>query len=70
MINVILHEAEFFARHGFYPEEQLLGSKFLVNLSVGFTPASELNADDLTNTINYEIVTRIASRVPRIYQLR
>jgi 7,8-dihydroneopterin aldolase/epimerase/oxygenase len=54
MINVILHGAEFFARHGFYPEEKLLGSKFLVDISVGFTPASELNADDLTNTVNYE----------------
>jgi dihydroneopterin aldolase len=54
MINVILHGAEFFAKHGFYPEEQLLGSKFLVDISVGFTPVSELNADDLTNTVNYE----------------
>ncbi|MBS1503575.1 MAG: dihydroneopterin aldolase, partial [Bacteroidetes bacterium] len=38
MINVALHGAEFFGRHGFYPEEQLLGSKFIVDISVDFEP--------------------------------
>ena len=36
MITVALHGAEFFAKHGFYPEEQLLGCKFLVDIVVGF----------------------------------
>ncbi|MDB5136437.1 MAG: folB [Mucilaginibacter sp.] len=54
MIIVELHGAEFFARHGFYPEEQLLGCKFLVDISVGFIPIGELNEDNLANTVNYE----------------
>jgi 7,8-dihydroneopterin aldolase/epimerase/oxygenase len=54
MIIVALHGAEFFARHGFYPEEQILGGRFLVDVSVGFTPAGDLNEDNLANTVNYE----------------
>ena len=54
MINVALHGAEFFGKHGFYPEEQLLGSKFLVDISVDFEPKSELHHDRLADTVNYE----------------
>jgi 7,8-dihydroneopterin aldolase/epimerase/oxygenase len=54
MINVALHGAEFFGKHGFYPEEQLLGSKFLVDISVDFEPKGELLHDKLGDTVNYE----------------
>jgi len=54
MITVALQGAEFFARHGFYPAEQVLGGKFEVDASVGFMPVSELNEDNLANTVNYE----------------
>ena len=60
MITVALHGAEFFAKHGFYPEEQLLGCKFLVDISVGFTPADDLKTDSLANTVNYEQLYAIA----------
>jgi dihydroneopterin aldolase len=54
MVTVELRGAEFFARHGFYPEEQLLGCKFLVDIAVGFIPVAELSQDKLSNTVNYE----------------
>ena len=54
MITVALHGAEFFAKHGYYPEEQLLGCKFLVDIVVDFVPADELKKDRLSNTVNYE----------------
>lgn len=60
MITVELHGAEFFAKHGFYPEEQLLGCKFLVDISVGFMPVGELSEDNLDNTVNYERLYQIA----------
>lgn len=60
MITVALHGAEFFAKHGFYPEERLLGCKFLVDISVGFTPADDLQKDNLANTVNYEQLYNIA----------
>jgi dihydroneopterin aldolase len=54
MINVALHGAEFFGKHGFYPEEQLLGSKFVVDISVDFEPQGDLHLDKLADTVNYE----------------
>ncbi|WCT15001.1 dihydroneopterin aldolase [Mucilaginibacter jinjuensis] len=54
MMEVALHGAEFFARHGYYPEEQLMGNKFVVDVEVGFNPANNLNDDELANTLNYE----------------
>jgi 7,8-dihydroneopterin aldolase/epimerase/oxygenase len=61
MITVGLQGAEFFARHGFYPEEQLIGCKFLVDISVGFKPAGDLRKDNLSNTVNYETLYQIAA---------
>ncbi len=60
MITVALRGAEFFARHGFYPEEQLLGCKFLVDITVEFVPVGELKKDSLANTVNYEQLYQIA----------
>ena len=54
MINVALHGAEFYGKHGFYPEEQLLGSRFVVDISADFEPKGELLHDKLTDTVNYE----------------
>jgi 7,8-dihydroneopterin aldolase/epimerase/oxygenase len=54
MIEINLNEAEFFAHHGFYPEEQLIGGKFMVDVSVGFVPGEDMTSDEIRNTINYE----------------
>jgi dihydroneopterin aldolase len=51
---VALHGAEFFAYHGFYPEEQKIGNHFVVDIEVEFTPAADVKDDDLNNTVNYE----------------
>jgi len=57
---VALHGVEFFAYHGFYPEEQKLGNRFVVDIEVEFTPASDMAEDDLNNTVNYEQLYEIA----------
>lgn len=54
MITVSLKGAEFFAYHGYYPEEQLLGTKFIVDIDVSFQSAGDAGSDDLSNTVNYE----------------
>jgi dihydroneopterin aldolase len=56
MIKIILQGAEFFAYHGFYPEEQKIGCRFLVDIEVGFEPQADLNDDKLSNTVDYEKV--------------
>ncbi|MVN23112.1 dihydroneopterin aldolase [Mucilaginibacter arboris] len=53
MIKVALHEVKFFAYHGFYPEEQILGNQFLVDAEVGFRSES-IGDDEIANTVNYE----------------
>jgi dihydroneopterin aldolase len=56
MITIALHGAEFFAFHGFYPEEQKLGSKFIVDVDVSFIPVKNLKEDKIGNTVDYEQV--------------
>ena len=60
MINIALHGAEFFAYHGFYPEEKKIGCRFLIDIEIGFIPQANLNDDNLDDTVDYEKVYIIA----------
>jgi dihydroneopterin aldolase len=62
MIKVSLHGADFFAYHGFYPEEQLLGNKFLLDIDVEFTTDANMAGDDIAKTVNYEQLYEIAAK--------
>jgi dihydroneopterin aldolase len=66
MVEINLNDAEFFAYHGYYPEEQLLGSRFLVDIFVSFEPAADLAKDELLNTVNYEQLYNIACEEMKI----
>lgn len=59
MVKVALEGAEFFAYHGFYPEEQLLGTRFFVDVKVYFNAKNALNDDRIDNTVNYEVLYSI-----------
>jgi 7,8-dihydroneopterin aldolase/epimerase/oxygenase len=59
MITIAIHGAEFFAYHGFYPEEQKLGTKFIVDVDVNFKPAGDIKEDKIGNTVDYEKVYQI-----------
>ena len=59
--RVGLSKARFFAYHGFYPEEQVLGTVFFVDIDVAFdrsllTPEEE----DIGKTVNYADLYGIA----------
>jgi len=60
MVEINLQDAEFFAFHGFYSEEQLIGSRFLIDISVSFKPTGNLDDDEIDNTVNYEQLYNIA----------
>jgi len=61
MIEVALHDAEFFAYHGYYPEEQLLGNRFVISIKVAFEQEErKLERDNLEQTVNYEDLYGIA----------
>jgi len=61
MITISLNGAEFFAYHGFYPEEQKLGNKFIVDVEVSFMPVVSLKEDKLSNTVDYEQLYEIVA---------
>lgn len=62
MITIALHGVEFFAFHGFYPEEQKLGTKFIVDVDVSFTPAGDLKDDEISHTVDYERLYEIVEK--------
>jgi dihydroneopterin aldolase len=63
---IALHGLEFFAYHGFYPEEQKLGAHFTVDIEVDFAPGGNIGDDDLENTVNYEKLYEIACEEMKI----
>lgn len=65
--KVSLEGVRFFAYHGFYPDEQVVGTEFIVDIE---TEAEVFGSgdDEISNTVNYERLFRIASEemgVPR-----
>ena len=66
MIKVGLYGAEFFARHGYYKEEQILGNYFLVTIEATFNPQHPAINDDLEKTLNYEHLCSIAHEQMKI----
>ncbi len=57
ILTVALKEVNCFAYHGYYPEEQILGCYFLVDLEVVFIQRKF--DDELSSTINYEELNAI-----------
>jgi 7,8-dihydroneopterin aldolase/epimerase/oxygenase len=58
--KVALEGVRFFAFHGFYPEEQLIGNEFILDIITEMNVVSD-GGDNLENTVNYERLFEIAS---------
>jgi 7,8-dihydroneopterin aldolase/epimerase/oxygenase len=56
MARIALEGMKFFAFHGFYPEETILGTDYLVDVSVETGIAAAAKTDDLAKTVNYETI--------------
>jgi 7,8-dihydroneopterin aldolase/epimerase/oxygenase len=52
MRTVGIQNAEFFAYHGYYEQERTIGQLFDVSVSLTFDPRGD--AENLSNTLNYE----------------
>ncbi len=55
--TVALRDVKCYAFHGYYPEEQLTGIYFMVDVVVTFTPNTD--TENLERTVNYEILNNI-----------
>jgi 7,8-dihydroneopterin aldolase/epimerase/oxygenase len=65
--KVGLQGVRFFAFHGFYPEEQVLGCEFIVDIITEFDVYGD-GKDDISHTVNYERLFNIAKtemEIPR-----
>jgi len=55
--TVALNDVKCFSFHGYYLEEQLTGTEFLVSVEVTFYPSGD--TEDLQRTVNYEVLNTI-----------
>jgi 7,8-dihydroneopterin aldolase/epimerase/oxygenase len=53
MGTILLEGMEFFAFHGCFKEEQIIGTKFIVDLSVEVETTLAEDSDHLRDTVNY-----------------
>lgn len=51
--RVLLHGAQFFARHGFTEEERRVGGRFVVDVELSYDLARAGKSDNLEDTISY-----------------
>lgn len=57
--KIAIEGMAFYAYHGFYEEEQKIGGKYLVDVYLQYDSADSWLSDDLSQTINYEIIYQL-----------
>jgi len=62
--QVELTDLRFYAYHGYYPEEQVLGNEFIVTIRVVFERHGGAE-DELNDTVNYESLYEITKTAMR-----
>ncbi len=54
MGKIIIEEMEFYAFHGHYQEEQIVGNRFLVDLEMDADLTDAADSDNLNDAVNYQ----------------
>ncbi|MDR1983426.1 MAG: dihydroneopterin aldolase [Prevotellaceae bacterium] len=57
-----LENMEFFARHGCFSEEQIIGNKFIVNLKIITAESLSEISDNIDDAVNYQTIYNIVRR--------
>jgi 7,8-dihydroneopterin aldolase/epimerase/oxygenase len=60
---IALEGMEFFAYHGVYDEEQKIGNKYSIDVTIKADLTAAAETDKLRNTINYETLYKIVATV-------
>jgi dihydroneopterin aldolase len=66
MGKISLEGMEFYARHGYYEEERIIGNKYSVDVYIDTDFSEAAKADKIEGTINYEKVYEIVAEVMNI----
>jgi len=56
MGQLVLQNMEFYAHHGHYPEEQIIGGKFSVDLVIDTDISAAAISDSLPDAIDYSLI--------------
>jgi dihydroneopterin aldolase len=62
MGQIHLEDMEFYAFHGHYKEEQIVGNKFLVDLLLETDMAVPGETDNLSDAVNYQAAYKLVKR--------
>ncbi len=62
MAIISIEGMEFFAYHGCFAEEQIIGTKFRVDLYIEADTTEAEATDDLSKTINYQTVFQLVKK--------
>jgi dihydroneopterin aldolase len=62
MGKILLEGMEFYAYHGHYKEERIIGTKFIVDLELEFESDIAEHSDHLSDTINYQEVYQLVNK--------
>jgi 7,8-dihydroneopterin aldolase/epimerase/oxygenase len=54
MGKIVIEEMEFYAFHGHYQEEQIVGNRFLVDLELKTDLSAPADSDNLKDAVNYQ----------------
>lgn len=63
MYTITLRNCAFFARHGVYSEEEVLGQRFFIDAVLEVNGGESLNNDDLEGTVDYGKAFKAIERV-------
>ena len=59
MGKIVVEEMEFYAFHGHYQEEQIVGNRFLVDLELETDLSAPAQSDQLDDAVNYQQAYKI-----------
>lgn len=62
MGKIILEQMEFYAYHGCFQEEQIIGNRFIVTLELETNTTAAETSDKLQDTVNYQLVYNLVRR--------
>lgn len=63
MLGIIeIENMEFYAYHGCFEEEAIVGNKFKVDLTIEMNPETPSKTDSITDAVNYQLAYNIVKR--------
>jgi dihydroneopterin aldolase len=62
MGKIVIEEMEFYAFHGHYQEEQIVGNRFLVDLELETNMSKPSETDQLEDAVNYQLAYKLIKK--------